>query len=280
MTQYLMEQVCQRANLNQAFKRVKDNKGSPGIDGMTVEDLREWLDTHKDDLIDELLSGMYQPQPVKGVQIPKPGGGMRQLGIPTVRDRLVQQAILQILTPILNPLFSDSSFGFRPKRGAHDALQQAQSYVEQGRSIVVDMDLEKFFDRVNHDILMSRLARHVKDKRLLRITRAFLNAGIMQNGVCVARDEGTPQGGPLSPLLANLLLDELDKELERRGHCFCRYADDCNIYVHSSKAGERVKESITRFLGKRLKLRVNQEKSAVDHVSKRKFLGYRLLSGG
>lgn len=275
-----MEEICQRANLNQAFKRVKDNKGAPGIDGMRVEALREWLSTHKDELIASLLDGTYQPQPVKGVQIPKPGGGMRQLGIPTVRDRLVQQAFLQVLTPILDPLFSDSSFGFRPGRGAHDALQQAQRYVEDGRIIVVDMDLEKFFDRVNHDILMARLARHVKDKRLLRITRAFLNAGIMQNGVCVARDEGTPQGGPLSPLLANLLLDDLDKELERRGHSFCRYADDCNIYVQSLKAGERVMESITRFLEKRLKLRVNQKKSAVDYVSKRKFLGYRLLESG
>ena len=280
MTQYLMEEVCQRANLNQAFKRVKDNKGAPGIDGMRVEDLRDWLSTHKDELTASLLDGTYQPQPVKGVEIPKPDGGMRQLGIPTVCDRLVQQAILQVLTPILDPLFSDSSFGFRPGRGAHDALQQAQRYVEDGRIVVVDMDLEKFFDRVNHDILMARLARHVKDKRLLRITRAFLNAGIMQNGVCIARCEGTPQGGPLSPLLANLLLDDLDKELERRGHSFCRYADDCNIYVHSLKAGERVMESITRFLGKRLKLRVNEKKSAVDYVSKRKFLGYRLLESG
>lgn len=280
MTKYLMEEVCQRANLNQAFKRVKDNKGAPGIDGMRVEDLREWLSAHKDELTASLLDGTYQPQPVKGVEIPKPDGGMRQLGIPTVCDRLVQQAILQVLTPILDPLFSDSSFGFRPGRGAHDALQQAQQYVEDGRIVVVDMDLEKFFDRVNHDILMARLARHVKDKRLLRITRAFLNAGIMQNGVCIARCEGTPQGGPLSPLLANLLLDDLDKELERRGHSFCRYADDCNIYVHSLKAGERVMESITRFLGKRLKLRVNEKKSAVDYVSKRKFLGYRLLKSG
>lgn len=280
MTQYLMEQVCQRANLNQAYKRVKDNKGAPGVDGMTVDDLREWLSTHKDELIASLLDGTYKPQPVKGVRIPKSGGGIRQLGIPTVRDRLVQQAFLQVLTPILDPLFSKSSFGFRPGRGAHDALRQAQQYVEDGRTVVVDMDLEKFFDRVNHDILMARLARHVKDKRLLRITRAFLNSGMMQDGVCMARDEGTPQGGPLSPLLANLLLDDLDKELERRGHCFCRYADDCNIYVGSTKSGERVMESMTRFLEKRLKLRVNKEKSAVDYVSNRKFLGYRLLNGG
>ncbi len=202
LTQYLMEQVCDRANFNQAYKRVKVNKGAAGIDGMTVDGLGEWLSTHKGELLSSLLYGTYQPQPVKGVRIPKSGGGMRQLGIPTVRDRLVQQAFLQVLTPILDPLFSDSSFGFRPGRGAHDALRQAQQYVEDERTVVVDMDLEKFFDRVNHDILKARLARHVKDKRLLRITRAFLNSGMMQNGVCVARDEGTPQGAPLSPLLA------------------------------------------------------------------------------
>ena len=275
-----MEKVCDRANLNQAYLRVKANKGAPGVDGVNVDELREWLHTHKDELIGSLLDGTYAPQPVKGVQIPKPGGGVRQLGIPTTRDRLVQQAMLQVLTPVLDPTFSENSFGFRPGRGAHDALKQAQQYVEDGRVVVVDMDLEKFFDRVNHDILMARLARNVKDKRFLRITRAFLNAGLMQNGVCVRRDEGTPQGGPLSPLLANLLLDDLDKELEKRGHAFCRYADDCNIYVHSLKAGERVMESITAFLAKRLKLRVNQEKSTVDYVDQRKFLGYRLLKGG
>ena len=280
MTTYLMEKVCDRANLNQAYLRVKANKGAPGVDGVNVDELREWLHTHKDELIGSLLDGTYAPQPVKGVQIPKPGGGVRQLGIPTTRDRLVQQAMLQVLTPVLDPTFSENSFGFRPGRGAHDALKQAQQYVEDGRVVVVDMDLEKFFDRVNHDILMARLARNVKDKRFLRITRAFLNAGLMQNGVCVRRDEGTPQGGPLSPLLANLLLDDLDKELEKRGHAFCRYADDCNIYVHSLKAGERVMESITAFLAKRLKLRVNQEKSTVDYVDQRKFLGYRLLKGG
>ncbi|THB66593.1 MAG: group II intron reverse transcriptase/maturase [Desulfovibrio sp.] len=276
----IMEQVCQRANLNQAYKRVKANKGAPGADNMTVADLRKWLATHKDEFIASLLDGSYEPQPVKGVQIPKPGGGKRQLGIPTVRDRLAQQAILQILTPILDPTFSDSSYGFRPGRSAHDALQQAQEYVQEGRTIVVDFDLEKFFDRVNHDMLMARLARHVKDKRLLRIVRGFLNAGIMQNGVCVARHEGTPQGGPLSPLLANLLLDDLDKELERRGHCFCRYADDCNIYVGSMKGGHRVMASVTNFLETKLKLRVNQAKSAVAPVWKRKFLGYRLLRDG
>ncbi len=275
-----MERVCDRSNLNEAYKRVKANKGAPGIDGMTVADMREWISTHKDELIASLLDGSYQPQPVRGAQIPKSGGGVRQLGIPTVIDRLVQQAILQVLTPILDPTFSESSFGFRPGRGAHDALKQAHRYVAEGHTIVVDCDLEKFFDRVNHDILMSRLARRIEDKRLLRVVRRFLEAGILENGVCVSRYEGTPQGGPLSPLLANLLLDDLDKELERRGHFFCRYADDCNIYVGSRKAGDRVMRSVTRFLETKLRLRVNQGKSAVDHVSKRKFLGYRLLAGG
>lgn len=209
-----------------------------------------------------------------------PGGGVRQLGIPTGKDRLVQQAILQVLNPLLDPKFSDSSYGFRPRRSAHDALRAGSAFVEEGRTIVVDLDLEKFFDRVNHDILMSRLARHVKDKRLLKLVRRFLQAGLMQAGVCVRREEGTPQGGPLSPLLANLLLDDLDKELERRGHCFCRYADDCNVYVYSQKAGERVMESVTRFLETRLKLKVNRTKSAVGPVWERRFLGYRLLTGG
>jgi RNA-directed DNA polymerase len=215
------------------------------------------------------------------VQIPKPaGGGMRQLGIPTVIDRLVQQAILQVLEPILDPTFSESSYGFRPGRGAHDALHQAAKYVADGRTVVVDLDLEKFFDRVNHDILMARLARRIADKRLLRIIRRFLEAGLMQEGVCIARNEGTPQGGPLSPLLANLLLDDLDQELERRGHLSCRYADDCNVYVRSRVAGERVMASLVEFLEGRLKLRVNREKSAVAHVSERKFLGHRLLASG
>jgi RNA-directed DNA polymerase len=223
----LMEEVCERANLNQAYRRVKANKGSSGVDGMTVHDLAPWLAEHKEAVIASLLDGSYEPQPVKGVEIPKPGGGMRQLGIPTVCDRLVQQAILQVLDPLLDPTFSESSYGFRPKRSAHQALLQASEYVKTGRSIVVDLDLEKFFDRVNHDILMSRVARRVGDKRLLRIIRRFLEAGMMCNSVCIERHEGTPQGGPLSPLLANLLLDDLDKELEKRGHTFCRYADDC-----------------------------------------------------
>lgn len=217
---------------------------------------------------------------MRRADIPKLGGGMRQLGIPTVVDRFVQQAILQVLEPLLDPTFSASSYGFRPGRGAHDALAAASQYVADGRTIVVDLDLEKFFDRVNHDVLMARLARRIADKRLLRIVRRFLQAGMMHEGVCVERYEGTPQGGPLSPLLANLLLDDLDKELERRGHGFCRYAADCNIYVQSKAAGERVMASVTKFLEKRLRLRVNGDKSAVAHVSQRKFLGHRLISGG
>ncbi|MFO0887983.1 MAG: group II intron reverse transcriptase/maturase [Isosphaeraceae bacterium] len=280
LTERLMEEVCRPGNLNRAYRRVKANKGAPGVDGMTVVQLRTWLAAHKEGLIASLLDGSYRPQPVRGVQIPKPGGGVRQLGIPTVVDRLVQQATLQVLEPLLDPTFSPSSFGFRPGRGAHDALKQAREYVADGRLIVVDVDLEKFFDRVNHDILMARLSRRVADRRLLRIIRRFLEAGLMQDGVCVARHEGTPQGGPLSPLLANLLLDDLDKELERRGHRFCRYADDCNIYVRSKVAGERVLASLTRFLEGALRLRVNRDKSAVAYIEERKSLGYRLLSGG
>jgi RNA-directed DNA polymerase len=280
LTEQLMEEVCQRDNLNRAYRRVQSNKGAPGMDGMTVQDLGPWIKQHKEELIASLHNGSYQPQPVRRVDIPKPGGGMRQLGIPTVVDRLVQQAILQVLEPLVDPTFSASSHGFRPGRGAHDALAAASKYVAEGRTIVVDLDLEKFFDRVNHDILMARLARRIADKRLLRIIRRFLQAGMMHEGVCLARYEGTPQGGPLSPLLSNLLLDDLDKELEKRGHRFCRYADDCNIYVQSKAAGERVMASVTKFLERRLRLRVNREKSAVAHVSERKFLGHRLLSGG
>jgi len=280
LTTSLMEDVCNRENLNRAYKRVKANKGSAGVDGMTVHGLKTWLAEHKEALIASLLDGSYEPQPVRGVEIPKPGGGVRQLGIPTVVDRLVQQAILQVLEPLLDPTFSESSYGFRPGRSAHQALHKGKEYVADGRGIVVDVDLEKFFDRVNHDLLMSRLARRVADKRLLRIVRRFLTAGMMSNGVCMERHEGTPQGGPLSPLLANLLLDDLDKELERRGHRFCRYADDCNIYVQSKVAGERVMQSVVTFVEKRLRLRVNRDKSAVAHVSERKFLGHRLLAGG
>jgi len=275
-----MEEVIEPRNLNRAYQRVKANKGAPGVDRMTVDDLGDWLAEHREELVGSLLEGSYQPVPVRGVEIPKPGGGVRQLGIPTVVDRLVQQGILQVLEPLLDPTFSESSYGFRPGRNAHQALRQAQEYVAEGREIVVDLDLEKFFDRVNHDILMSRLARRVADKRLLRIVRRFLEAGMMQNGVCIERHQGTPQGGPLSPLLSNLLLDDLDKELERRGHRFCRYADDCNIYVRSQAAGERVKASVTAFLERKLRLRVNREKSGVAPVWERKFLGYRLLPGG
>jgi RNA-directed DNA polymerase len=281
LTVNLMEQVCDPTNLVRAYRRVRSNKGKPGVDGMTVRALADWLREHHQALTASLLAGTYRPQPVRGVQIPKPGGGQRQLGIPVAVDRLVQQAILQVLNPILDPTFSNSSYGFRPNRSAHMALQQARIYVAQeGREFVVDLDLEKFFDRVNHDILMSRVARRIGDKRLLLIIRRFLQAGMMQDGVCVARDEGTPQGGPLSPLLANLLLDDLDQVLDSRGHRFCRYADDCNIYVRSLAAGQRVMESVTRFLEEKLKLRVNRDKSAVAPVGERKFLGHRLLLNG
>jgi RNA-directed DNA polymerase len=280
LTQALMEEVASSANLNQAYKRVKANKGAAGVDGMSTTELLPWLRMNRERLIAGLLDGSYKPKTVRGVAIPKPGGGTRQLGIPTVVDRLVQQAILQVLEPILDPTFSASSFGFRPGRSAHQALAQAQSYVADGRGIVVDIDLEKFFDRVNHDILMARLARRIGDKRLLKIVRRFLEAGMMQAGVCIERYEGTPQGGPLSPLLANLLLDDLDKELERRGHRFCRYADDCNIYVRSQAAGERVMASLVAFLESKLRLRVNGAKSAVAPVWERSFLGHRLLSDG
>jgi RNA-directed DNA polymerase len=279
-TQHLMEQVASAANLNRAYKRVKANGGAPGVDGMTVEALRDWITPNRETLVATLLDGSYRPHPVRGVSIPKPDGGERQLGIPTVVDRLVQQAIAQVLEPILDPGFSGSSYGFRPGRSAHDALRQARQYVAGGHEIVVDLDLEKFFDRVNHDVLMSRLARRIGDKRLLRIVRRFLQAGMMRDGVCVERTEGTPQGGPLSPLLANLLLDDLDKELEKRGHRFCRYADDCNIYVRSLAAGERVMASVTTFLEEKLHLKVNRQKSAVAPVGERQFLGHRLGKKG
>ena len=280
MTGNLMERVCERENLNRAYKRVKGNKGAPGVDGVTVEELYGWLKEHVEELVKWLLEGSYEPQPVLGKEIDKPGGGKRRLGIPTVADRLVQQAVLQVLEGIVDPTFSESSYGFRRGRNAHQAVKRAAEYVAEGRGIVVDIDLERFFDRVNHDMLMARLARHVSDKRLLRIVRRFLEVGMMWDGVCVERYEGTPQGGPLSPLLANLLLDDLDKELERRGHRFCRYADDCNIYVRTREAGERVMASVTRFLEEQLGLRVNRGKSAAAPVQERQFLGYRILAGG
>jgi len=263
-TAHLMEEVVSPENMNLAHKRVVSNKGAPGCDGMTTKQLGEWLTKNREELALQLLEGTFKPTSVKRVDIPKPNGGTRQLGIPTVVDRLVQQAILQILSPVIDPEFSDSSYGFRPKRSAHQALLKAQEYVEGGREIVVDIDLEKFFDTVNHDVLMDRLAKRIGDKRILRIVRRFLQSGSMQNGVCILQERGTPQGGPLSPLLANILLDDLDKELERRGHTFVRYADDCNIYVNSMKSGLRVMESTTKFLKKVLRLRVNEEKSQVS----------------
>lgn len=280
LTATLMERICEPENLNRAYKKVKANRGAPGADGMSVAELGPWLEAHREELVRSLLDGSYQAQPVRGVQIPKPGGGVRQLGIPTVADRFVQQAILQVLDPLLDPTFSESSYGFRPGRNAHQALRKAQEYVVEGRSVVVDVDLEKFFDRVNHDVLLSRLARRIDDKRLLRVVRRFLEAGMMRDGVCVERYQGTPQGGPLSPLLANLLLDELDRELERRGHRFCRYADDCNVYVRSQAAGERVMASLRKYLEKKPRLRVNRTKSAVAPVGQREFLGHRILWDG
>ena len=269
-----MEQICERANMNRAYRKVKANKGAAGVDGISIERLPTYIREHKEEFLVELLDGSYQPELVRGVQIPKPDGSKRQLGIPTVLDRVIQQAILQILEPIYEPKFSNSSYGFRPNRSAQMALRQAREYLRDGYKYVVDMDLEKFFDRVNHDILMERLSRNISDKRLLRIIRRYLEAGLLQNGIFEERKLGMPQGGNLSPLLSNIMLDELDKELERRGHKFCRYADDCNIYVKSQEAGERVLKSITEFLGIWLKLKVNETKSAVAHVTKRKFLGY------
>ncbi len=276
-TPLLMEAVVGRENMKAAWKRVKANKGSPGVDGMTIEQTGRWLESNWTAIKEQLLKGIYQPQPVRGVQIPKSGGkGMRQLGIPTVIDRLIQQALHQVLSPMFDPDFSDNSYGFRPGRSAHQAVRQARSYAAAGRRWVVDMDLEKFFDRVNHDVLMLRVTRKVRDKRVLKLIGRYLRAGMMTSGVASQRTKGTPQGGPLSPLLSNILLDDLDKELERRGHCFCRYADDCNIYVGSRISGQRVLASITRYLDTKLKLRVNHAKSAVDRPWNRTFLGYSM----
>jgi len=276
-TPKLMEAVVERGNMTAALRRVEGNKGAAGVDGMTVEELRPYLREHWPRIREELLKGEYRPTPVRTVEIPKPGAkGTRELGIPTVLDRLIQQALHQVLTGIFDPDFSESSYGFRPGRSAHQAVLQARSYVAEGKRWVVDIDLEKFFDRVNHDVLMARVVRKVKDKRVLRLIRRYLQAGAMMGGVVSPRVEGTPQGGPLSPLLSNILLDELDKELERRGHRFVRYADDCNVYVKSRIAGERVLASLTRFLQKRLRLKVNEEKSAVDRPWRRTFLGYSM----
>jgi RNA-directed DNA polymerase len=278
-TDRLMEEVCERENLKKALKQVQANKGSPGIDRMTAAKLPDFLRKHWPALRDQLLRGTYQPQPVKRVEIPKPDGGMRKLGIPTVLDRFIQQAVMQVLQKQWDPTFSQYSYGFRPKRSAHQAVAQAQRYIAEGHRHVVDIDLEKFFDRVNHDILMVRVARRISDKRLLKLLRAFLEAGAMENGLVSPMDEGTPQGGPLSPLLSNLVLDDLDRELAKRGHRFVRYADDCNIYVRSRAAGDRVMESVTAFLTKRLKLKVNREKSAVARPWERKFLGFSFTTG-
>lgn len=276
-TTELMEAVVERSNMLTALHRLESNKGAAGEDGMTVAELRAYLKEQWPRIRESLLSGEYEPKPVMRVEIPKPDGkGVRKLGIPTVVDRLIQQALHQVMSPIFDPRFSGSSYGFRPGRSAHNAVKQAREYVREGRRWVVDLDLEKFFDRVNHDILMARVARKVKDKRVLLLIRRYLQAGVMEEGLMVASVEGTPQGGPLSPLLSNIMLDDLDKELERRGHKFCRYADDCNVYVRSRHAGERVMESLTRFLEQKLRLQVNREKSAVGRPWERKFLGYSM----
>jgi RNA-directed DNA polymerase len=279
-THQLMEEVCEGENLKQALQQVKTNKGSPGIDGMTVEELTGYLEQHGPAIREQLLQGTYEPKPVRRVEIEKPdGGGMRKLGIPCVLDRFVQQAVMQVLQRQWDPTFSDHSYGFRPGRSAHQAVAQAQQHIAAGYSWVVDLDLEKFFDRVNHDKLMGQVAKRVEDKRLRKLIRAFLNAGVMENGLVSPSVEGTPQGGPLSPLLSNLVLDELDRELERRGHRYVRYADDCNIYVRSEQAGRRVMESITRFIMHKLKLKVNETKSAVARPQERKFLGFSFTAG-
>jgi group II intron reverse transcriptase/maturase len=264
--------------MQRAWKRVQENKGSAGVDGLGIAETGEYLVENWPKISEELLEGKYRPQAVKRVIIPKPGGGERELGIPTVTDRLIQQAMLQVLQPQIDPTFSDHSYGFRPGRRAHDAVLKAQSYVQEGYRIVVDVDLEKFFDRVNHDILMSRVLKHVSDARVLHLIRGYLNSGVMSNGVVHEREMGTPQGGPLSPLLANILLDEIDKELERRGHRFVRYADDANVYVKSRSAGERVMQGLRKMYD-RLKLKVNETKSRVDSVFKSKFLGYSFWVG-
>ena len=272
----LMEVVLSRDNLMRAYQRVCRNKGAAGVDHMSVDALKQHLQQHWPVVRERLLAGTYQPQTVRRVSIPKPQGGERLLGIPTVQDRLIQQALHQVLSPVFEPIFSDSSYGFRPGRSAHQAVRAMQAHVNEGHRWVVDIDLAQFFDRVNHDILMSLVAKHVQDKRVLRLIRRYLKVGVMDGGVVSPCGEGTPQGGPLSPLLSNILLTELDRELERRGHRFCRYADDCNIYVASEQAGQRVMNSVTRFLEQRLRLQVNLEKSAVDRPWKRSFLGYSL----
>jgi RNA-directed DNA polymerase len=278
-TNRLMEEVCERENLKEALRRVKGNKGSTGVDGMTVDRLTDYLRQHGPIIREQLLKGTYEPQPVRRVELAKPGGGVRKLGIPTVLDRFIQQAVMQVLQRQWDRTFSEGSYGFRPGRSAHQAVAQAQQYIEGGHGWVVDLDLEKFFDRVNHDKLMGQIAKRVGDKRLLKLIRAFLQAGVMENGLVSPSMEGTPQGGPLSPLLSNLVLDELDRELEGRGHRFVRYADDCNIYVRSERAGQRVMASITRYITHELKLKVNEAKSAVGRPQERNFLGFSFSAG-
>src|ERR1700724_1972046 len=279
-TNRLMEEVCERENLKAALRQVKANKGSPGVDGMTVGGIKDYLKEHWPAIRKQLLNGTYEPMPVRRVEIPKPdGGGVRKLGIPSVLDRFIQQAVMQVLQRRWDRTFSDHSDGFRPGRSAHQAVAKAQQYIAEGHGWVVDLDLEKFFDRVNHDKLMGQIAKRVEDKRLRKLIRAFLNAGVMENGLVSPSVEGTPQGGPLSPLLSNLVLDELDRELERRGHRYVRYADDSNIYVRSEQAGRRVMESITRFITHNLKLKVNEAKSAVARPQERKFLGFSFTAG-
>ena len=274
-----MEAMVERENLKEALAQVRRNKGAAGIDGMSVDDLPNYLKEHWPAIRAQLLDGTYKPQPVRRVEIPKASGGVRLLGIPTVLDRLIQQAVMQVLQADWDPTFSETSFGFRPKRSAHQAVERAQAYIASGYAVVVDIDLEKFFDRVNHDVLMGLIAKRVADKRILKLIRGFLTAGAMEGGLVSPTEEGTPQGGPLSPLLSNLMLDVLDKELEKRGHRFVRYADDCNIYVRSQRAGERVMAGIERFLAKRLRLKVNKAKSAVAKPSVRKFLGFSFTYG-
>jgi RNA-directed DNA polymerase len=278
-TNRLMEAVCERENLKEALRRVKANKGSAGVDGMTVGGITDYLKQHWPAIREQLRNGTYEPKPVRRVEIPKPDGGVRKLGIPTVLDRFIQQAVMQVLQRQWDPTFSESSYGFRPGRSAQQAVAQAQKYIAEGHGWCVDLDLEKFFDRVNHDKLMGQIAKRIGDKRLLKLIRAFLNAGVMENGLVGPSVEGTPQGGPLSPLLSNLVLDELDRELERRGHRFVRYADDCNLYVRSERAGQRVMKSVTQFITQKLKLKVNEAKSAVARPQERKFLGFSFTAG-
>jgi len=280
LTENLLERIVDYGNLMRAYKQVASNDGSGGIDGMETEELRQWMGKHINTLRESLLTEKYEVSSVRKVEILKPDGGKRVLGIPTVKDRLIQQAIHQELSRYYEPIFSESSYGFRPGRSAHQAIEQASKYIQEGKEWVVDIDLEKFFDKINHDRLMQRLSKGIGDKRLLRLIKAYLKAGMMDNGLTEQRVAGTPQGGPLSPLLSNIVLDELDKELESRGHSFCRYADDCNIYVKSRRAGERVMTSIVDFIEKKLKLKVNNAKSGVRHCSDVKFLGYTLLPEG